>query len=425
MTAIEAGAIQFPIPPQGLPIPLNEALPAPAIKENAKSGHEIEIYTSRDPVLGKEVETLCTQLHAEVYLSQGFISEEEIGPLGLYRDQYTDRSTHFYAINGRKVAAARQISCAKTGLSSLPTVENFVIDPEVIKKVADVKYLSQIKAREAVEISGLASRKKAGESLSNLDAVVSLYSKMIANSLEQGHKLWLLNVDPSFLRQLTMLLGEEQVHVLGDKHQYKGPATIPVALNPQDILRHVFASSDPTSQMIQEHFKEVLPGINDKRIPADIRQLLRDNGIETKHYPAIMRVLTNPKVIGQTAIMAYSASRAFPAANVDEFHGSVAALWGIDVATSIPYAWGVMEAFTGKTIPRRVSGAIVGAASFLAPYAYFYKQGNAYPIEVNLVVSGFIGLAVLNQLVMSKSRSKKEAKLTQIMQSANLQNTKP
>jgi hypothetical protein len=424
MTAIEAtGIIAFPSPVLGQPIAAGEALPSPVTPERDSDHHTIKLFTSEHPEFGDEVDTLYMKLHGEVYLDQGFIDETKINPIGLYKDEYTARSTHFYAINGRKIAGARQIKANKADRvgywESLPTAQKFSIDPEVLKKVAGVEHLSDLKRDEVVEISGLVSRRKedGDKGGGDLDAVIALYSQMVATSLEKGHKLWLLNVDPAFQRRLSMLLGAERVHTLGEKQKYIGPETVPIALSPAEIVRHVLSSEDPASLKIRQHFNEVFPGVNDRRIPKDICGLLKANGIETKHYPEALKMLASRKALGYAAIMGYSAFRAIPASGVDEFTGSVAALWGIDVVTAAPYTWGLMETFSGRTIPRRVIGALTAVATFIAPYAYFYKQGNVYPPGVNAAVAAFVGIAVASNMISRRTARKRDAKIANVLQS--------
>src|SRR5882757_4143319 len=137
-----------------------ETLPFPVAAEalDPEIPH-IRIYSSDDPEVGGQVKWASQRLQAEVYLENDYIAEEEINPFGLYVDDYSDRSTYFYVANGRKVAAARQIYADKgEGILSLPTAKNFRVDPEKIQEAAGVRSIADLKPREVVEVSALASR---------------------------------------------------------------------------------------------------------------------------------------------------------------------------------------------------------------------------------------------------------------------------
>ncbi len=400
----------LPYVPQQVPA---ETLPQPeATPVVPKDGPHIRIYSSAERTDGEQVKWAAQRLHTDVYLDEGFITEEDINPFGLYIDEYVDRSTYFYVANGHKVAAARQIHATrKEGIMSLPTARHFGIDPDVVSDAAQVRSVADIKPRDVVEISGLASRRTEDGKSGYLDAVRSLYSQLLRNSLEKGHKLWLMNVDPKFMRVMGHLVGPEQVRVLGEKRQYMGPATVPVAINPQEVVRKILGSTDPSDDAHKAHLCAVFAGINDRRIPKGIRLLLSQNGIPRKQYPESLRLATNPKVVAQAAIMGYSALRALPANSVNEFHGSVAALWGVDVATSIPYAYGMTEMFFGKSLGRKLLGATIAIPTFLAPYAYFYAEGEGYPKFVNAAVAGFVGAAATKELVSRHLRQNKEERI--------------
>lgn len=397
----------IPVSEGGDNLMVAEALPQPEPEDR-----HLRLFSSTDPVYGEAVTGQAKRLHGRVYLEKGLISKDDLGPDGSFTDKYSERSTYFVAVNGVKEAAARQISADEAGILSLPTARNFRIDPKLVQEAARIRSLADLSPSEVVEISGLVAQKKDGhKGYGSLDAVISLYSAMLANSLEEGHKLWLLNAEPAYVRQLKSLIGEDQVNIIGDKRRYMGPPTVPIALNPQEIVRSILKSNNEASKMIHDHLEEAFKGISDKNIPADIRKLMSDQGIQAERYPTAARLARDPKLLFQAAVMAYSAGRALPAAMVDQFQGSTAVLWGIDIATAVPYAWGVTEAFTGKSVPRKIAAAAVGAACFIAPYAYFYAKGNEYPVGVNFVVGGFVVGALGKELVGRFLRSKKERRI--------------
>jgi hypothetical protein len=450
----------FPTVPRfGAPLAPGEALPVPTaiadtiVTEPSNKNepeHRIAIYTSADPTLGGNVKAFSQKLHAEVYLEHGLIGEQDLDGLGSYADKYSKRATYLYVKNGSKVAAARYIHCSKKGwgsfvrraadalagrprsgenydLMSLPTTEHFDVDPDLLCEAAGIRQLSDIKPEEVIEISGLVARRQQGENNteSSLDATIALYARMLHDSLEQGHKLWLLNVEKGFLKYLNIMIGRDQVKVLGPEKEYMGPPTLPVAINPQDVIRAVFEDTRFGSDMRRQHLKGVLAGVDDRKIPKDIRELLKRQNIPTKEYHPVKRILADPKTLVYSGLLAYSAARALPVAGVKEFHGDVGLLWGIDVATAIPYAKGIIEAFTGKNLRRRAVGAAVGAACFAAPYAYLEMAGEDYPNYVKAIVGGFVGLAVLKETASYAMRHGKNKALRIALPMSDLSDVDP
>jgi hypothetical protein len=418
------------VPTHGVDFAPDEPLPAPQHPDavvtvnhpDVEEEHQVQIFSSAHPRLGGSVKTYAQELHTQVYLEHKYIGNDDLNELGIFVDQYSNRSTYLYVKNGNKVAAARYIHADKKegGVLSLPTTEHFDVDPLALRSVADVRRLADIKPNEIVEISGLVARKQQGGPEGALDATIALYARMLRDSLELGHKVWVLNVEKSFLRYLNGMVGRDQVHVLGPQKEYMGPATLPVAINPQEVVRSTLSATGFGSDMKRAYLKEVLTGIDDRKVPADIRGLLKKHEIPTAEYPIAKRILTDPKAIAYSAIMAYSAARALPASTVGEFHGNSAMLWGVDVATALPYTWGVIEAFTGKSLPRRALGSAVGAASFVAPYAYFEATGNNYPPYVNAIVGGFVGAAVAKEVVIQVMKGRKERGICENLKSSDL-----
>lgn len=375
------------------------------------------VATSDDPLHGQEVRELAQALHTQVYLDKGFIASDDINDAGLFIDEYSDRSTYLLSENDYRRSACRYIHAdRREGIMSLPTAQRFSVDPEIIEQVAGVQRLSDLKHHEVIEVSGLASirldsaserRKGGGE----LDATRLIYASIIRHSLDAGHKLWLLNIEPPLLRSLEILIGKEQVHTLGDAVEYMGPATIPVAINPQEVVRAAFADDTSFGEMKRQYLLESLPGVKSRHLAKDIRQTLFENNIPYEEDKRIKRLARNRRALAYAAIFGYSSLRALPAGAVDEFEGSVPLLWAIDIGTAGPYAWGLVEAISAKTPLRRTVGATVAGGSFIAPYAYFWVEGNDYPPYVNAVVAGLIGTATL----LETSKIRKDRKIARAL----------
>lgn len=400
-----------------------EMVPEDPVRE-AKS--HIRILKSDHPQYGAEVEIAAQRLSTDVFLERNYISKDEVAA-GVYLDQYAPRSTYYLAKNGIKISTGRQIACdKKEGILSLPTAKYFSVDPEKLANVAGVPSVADLKPNEVVEISAVAKEFIKGEegqgskkrTLTDPDAVIALYSSMIRTSVEKGQKLWIMNVDPPFVRYLGMMIGQSQVHVLGEPREYMGPATVPIALNPQEVVRHLLSSPETDVQRYAAgHVREALSGLDDRRVPKGLRELLAEQDIPVVHYAEWKRLATDPHLIAQLGMLAYSASRAWPASQAPGFDGNVWALWGIDVGTSPFYVWGLKEAYTGKSPLRKALGALMAAGTFIAPYAYFYgaNSKHEYPSYVNGIVGAFVISAVANEARSRIGYNKRKSALTKAL----------
>lgn len=362
------------------------------------------ILSSTGSFNGPEVRHLAQQIHTQVYLESKFITQDELNEDGIFTDEYSSRSDYLVSNKDNRRSACRYIHAdKKAGILSLPTAQHFAVDPEIIKDTAGVHRLSDLKSREVIEVSGLASVRLSTGSESSvrsskLDATRLLYASILRHSLDEGHKLWLLNTDKHLLRSLELLIGKEQVHRLGEPAEYMGPPTIPVAINPQAVVTAAFEDKSDFGIMKQQYLREQLPGVKAKYLTKATRSALRENEIEVKEDGKLSRTLTNRKALAYAAIIGYSSLRALPVAGVEEFEGSVPLLWGIDVGTAVPYTWGLIETVSAKKTLRRAVGGTVAAGSFIAPYAYFWSEGQDYPAYVNVVAGGLIGLATTLEL---------------------------
>jgi hypothetical protein len=382
---------------------------APSIPDVATT---VAVVTSRDKLYGQEVKEAAQMLHTQVYLDKGYIDAADIDARGIFSDKYSSRSTYLLSENEYRRSACRYISAdKKDGILSLPTAEHFSIDPAVIQQVAGINRLSDLKHREVIEVSGLASLqmdpaiKKSGRR-EELDATRLLYASIIRHSLDEGHKVWLLNIDEKLLRSLEILIGNEQVHRLGKAHEYMGPSTVPVAINPQEVVRAAFADESDFGDMKRQYLLESLPGVRSKHLPKDIKELLTEHNIPYEEEAQLRRLLTNRRALGYAGIIGYSSGRVLLVGDVEEFHGSIPLLWAIDVGTAVPYTWGLIETVSAKTPVRRAVGATVASGSFVAPYAYFWAEGQDYPPYVNAVVGGLIGTATLFEVVKARKDRK-------------------
>lgn len=358
------------------------------------------VMSSSDPVYGSEIREAAQALHTQVYLEKDFIDFDAISKEGLYIDEYSDRSVYLLSENDRRQSACRYIYADKRdGIMSLPTAQYFSVNPDTIKQVAGVARLSDLKSKDVIEVSALASIRLDTESRqsgsSELDATRLLYATILRHSLDAGHRLWLLNIDPPLVKALRILIGSDNVHELGEKQAYMGSPTVPVAINPQDVVQAALTDESEFGEMKRQYLLETLPGVRGTHLRKDVKQALSEHEIPYEEESRLKRVMKNRRALAYTAIMGYSSARALPVGAVEEFEGSVPLLWAIDVGTAVPYTWGLIETVTGKSPARRLAGATVAGGSFVAPYAYFWAEGNDYPWHVNAVVGGLIGTAAL------------------------------
>lgn len=309
----------------------------------APAGPAINVLTSRDKRFGDDVKEVAQALHTQVYLEKDFISEADLDESsGLFIDKYSSRSTYLLSEGGARRSACRYIHAdKKDGIMSLPTAEHFSLDPKVIRDVAGVPRLSDLRHKDVIEVSGLASIQldadaAPGGRREELDVTRLLYASIIRHSLDEGHKLWLLNIDEKLLRSLEILIGRDQVHRAGEAHQYMGPSTVPVAINPQEVVRAAFADKTDFGHMKRQYLLESLPGVKSKHLPKDIKEILTDHNIPYDEDSKLRHLLTNRRAMAYAAIIGYSSARALPAGAVEEFEGSVPVLWTIDVATAVP-----------------------------------------------------------------------------------------
>lgn len=357
------------------------------------------VLSSKDAEHGDTIKRNAQLLHTRVYLEKGYITPEEVSEDGIFEDEYTSRSTYLFAENSLRDSTCRYIAATKKdGIMSLPTAKYFSVDADVIRDTSGVKRLSSLKSREVIEVSALASVQHGDSSQGRrgeLDATRLLYARILRDSLDQGHKLWLLNTHEALVRNLELLLGKEQIHRLGEVMEYMGSPTVPVAINPQEVVRTSLADGSDFGDMKRQYLQETLSGVSDRYLSKDLIALLDAHNISYERSPLGARILRHQKAIGYTAIAGYTMARAVPVANIQEFDGNPWIFFGIDFATSFPYAWGLVETVTGKTPLRRITGGATAAGSFAAPYVYFWAEGNDYPAWVNGVVGGIIGVAGL------------------------------
>lgn len=376
------------------------------------------VISSLDIGHGETIKNKSQELHTKVYIEKGYVSLDQLDKNGIFTDEYDDRSVYFFAENSLRDSTCRYITASKKdGIMSLPTAKYFAVDPNVIRHAAGVDRLSSIAAKDVIEVSALASLQhgelKQGRR-AELDATRLLYARILRDSLDKGHKLWLLNTHEELVRYLEVLLGKEQIHRLGEAKEYMGSPTVPVAINPQKVVETALKDESSLGEMKREYLHETLQGVSDTYLNKDMLALLESQDIEYERSSPAKRFLRHKRALAYVAIAGYTAARAVPVAHVEGFEGNAGIFFAIDFATSFPYTWGLVEVATAKKPIRRLAGGAVAAGSFAAPYIYFWAEGNGYPAWVNGVVGGIVGvagLAAVNGIRKDKILEKKLLKI--------------
>jgi len=374
------------------------------------------VLSSKDIVHGARIMQQAQELSTRTYLDKQYISADDLDDDGIYRDENTSRSVYFFAENSIRDSTCRYITADKTGIMSLPTAQNFAIDSEIVRKAAGVARISNLKSSEVIEVSALASAQHVeavsrSKSRDELDATRLLYARVLRDSLDQGHKVWLLNTHEKLVRHLEIMLGKEQIHRLGETKEYMGSPTVPAAINPQEVVKSALRDETETGAMKREYLKETLKGVSDRYLDKEMLALLDVHDIPYERGSLLKRTLRHRKAMAYAAIAGYTVARAVPVANVEGFEGNAGIFFAIDFATAFPYTWGLVEAATAKKPVRRMIGGSVAAGSFAAPYVYFWAEGNDYPAWVNAAVGGIVGVSALMAANGIRKDKKLEAQL--------------
>lgn len=171
------------------------------------------------------------KLHAEVYLSKGFIDRKDIRDEMIHdmSDPHQHHAEYFVVKKGGEIVGlARQIAYKGGGLHH----ESFPVLKKGLLYETQRNAILALHPSEIVEVSALV--KKTGES-----SVVPLilYRALWRHSIEQGHQLWIMACDPRLYDRLSILFGPA-LHRIGDLSPYPGAPTIPVAVSIEESLKY-------------------------------------------------------------------------------------------------------------------------------------------------------------------------------------------
>jgi len=343
------------------------------------------------------------RIHTEAYLRRGLIDADSLNEDHLYTDEYTPRSEAVVVADGEKKAAIRLIHTDKKqgGLMSLPTLKHFSVDPQILRDTAHATRLSTIDPSRVVEVSGLGSVASDEHSSYRLmdSTVRSTFAAGLRRSLDEGHNLWVMNVDPFLKRYLDRVLDHDLVKQVGEERRYQGDPTIPVALSPQDTVESILGDEDRRfSERNKQDIHAAMQGVSEKNLSRKLIGLMHDNDIQTEKASLAARAWQSKRFLLYGSMVGYSALRFIPLSFVKEFDGSLAAFAAIDVGTAATQAASMELYFKGNNRLKRALGATAAIASFVAPYAYVGAtngEGSAldYPWYVYAVAGGFAAIS--------------------------------
>lgn len=405
----------------GLPDSLEFSLEVPTWQE-IMEGKDAPLpfgypHTSEHPLYGRAVLHTAERLYTDEYLRLGYIQPSEVDPrAGVFRDSYAPRAVYLSCLTPREYAACRYIEPktegprSQRGILSLPTARHFSLDPAVVQEVAGVPNLVSLKDSEVIELSALVSKKvpqgvpgvsalSSGEAAPvaglHLKPTQLLYAQILRESLEKGHKLWIMNTHAQYARFLEALLGADQVHKLGEPKDYMGSETVPIAINPQKVVASILSNTSPENKNLA-YLKYTFEGLKDTHLTKEMRALLDTQGIgygheglsETAHYIARQKLAPHATLLTMLGYVGYTTLRAAPVAAIDGFNANPAIFWGIDTVTAVTMVAGMKPLLRGANARDLVGGGSIVGASIVAPYVYLYAEGGEFPGWVGPAVAG-------------------------------------
>lgn len=283
----------------------------------------------------------------------------------------------------------------------LPFVRNWSLDADELLSIAGVQRMGDLSVTNAKVVNTLRTLAHISpEDFFNPDCpsdAADAFGTSLRRAAEDRDAIWLTSVTEADLDAITAIIGEGIVHRVGHATEDSTvPAGhIPIALSPTELIS-AWAKGTPERRAVLSAFLEGADTLMMKRATLRASRDVEANIVERN---PIWRALRNPKVLAYLVVFLYSALRALPVVFVPGFEGNIWVLWTIDLVTAIPYTWGIIEMFAGKTVLRRVLGMIVTVVTFISPYIYFWMNGKHYPAWIDDVIAAMIIGTILIELV--------------------------
>lgn len=283
-------------------------------------------------------------------------------------------------------------------IADIPFARAYGLDPDALREASGVNRISELTPKNVVVLDSLrALAATTAEEFYGVDDTAEALGSALSMAVANRHLLWLSALPISDVEPVQRLLGEGLVHRVGrevdvDKHspdslRERGESVVPVAVSPAALV-DAWAHGSAAQRELLAYMAD---GADTLVMEPGTLGNLRRVGARLIERNRLVRFLANPKVIAYLVILVYSSLRALPVVFVPGFSGNVWVLWAIDILTAIPYTWGIIELFAGRSLARRMLGLAVTLVTFISPYVYFWLNGSGYPGWVVALVGALIG----------------------------------
>lgn len=273
---------------------------------------------------------------------------------------------------------------------TLSVAYDVALTPEAVRVAAGVERVGDLRDRHLREVHELDTLACAA---SDQPRELSRFADTLRESLRQKERLWVFIAGRNQIHALKQWLpsGVDLIEI-GPEQRARGRDVLPVGIIPTHLALALAKSSNLTHQALA---REACQGLDGLCLPYDLQMALTKRGIRVLERNRLTRLVTNPRFLAYVVVLVYSALRALPVTFVKQFHGSILVLWTIDLATAIPYTWGILAMVTAAKWRTRMLGLTVAIVTFVAPYVYFAVNGSDYPPSVLAIIAGLIVTTLL------------------------------
>lgn len=258
---------------------------------------------------------------------------------------------------------------------------SFELWPEAVKNAAGIDRLGDLRDWHIRELPKMRVPETEGE--------YADFCALMRDSFRKRERLWLAPMSDAQIEQWRK---KWPLSELGPKQQVNGRLVTPVGIAPRIFLDHLLKHAG-TDDLDLLH--RVLDGQDGLLVSARHERELTNQGIRLIRRSTLVRIATNFEFWAYAVVLVYSALRVLPVSFVEQFEGSLWALWAIDLGTAIPYTWGILTMFTAKKFLMRLAGMVTTVVTFTAPYVYFALNGKQYPPIVIVVIALLIASTIL------------------------------
>ncbi len=292
-------------------------------------------------------------------------------------------------------------------LTDLAVISDYSLDPVVLCRGAGLHRVSELGRGCTRDISWLFSLPEQSFDQFLATQEGERFLGQLRTDLQRALCIWIGGGSRSEAANLSRLLATGRIvdtahYPAGMEYRKRLISTITAADDPKDDYKrpwmldphHVIGAIidrwEDFAPYTKQRIRQAFLGIDATHLPPEISGALRACGIKQTRRSRLAKWFTDPKVLAYLVVITYSSLRVLPVSLVKEFHGSLVVLWTMDIATAIPYTWGVLAMFTAKRQLVRVVGTFTTAITFAAPYVYFAMTGKDYPTYVIVIVILFI-----------------------------------